>query len=164
MNQVTLRRGSLALAAMLAAAPLAAMAQQAPAPPPVTGVKPASPQSSADQRIQALRAQLHITDAQNQQWNAFAEAMRQNAASTDALFRKRASAAATMNALENMQSYAQVARAYADNTQALATAFEALYDVLSAQQKQTADALFRQDAKTIAQRQQSGQATQPGHY
>jgi protein CpxP len=156
MNQVYLRRGSLALAAVLVAASPAAIAQSAPPPPPVTGTKPASPQSAADQRIQALRAQLHITDAQTPQWNAFAEAMRENAASTDALFRKRASAAATMNALENMKSYAQVARAYADNTQALATAFEALYGVLSDQQKQTVDTLFRQDAAKIATRQQAG--------
>ena len=156
MNQVCLRRGSLALAAVLVAAPPVAIAQSAPSPPPVTGVKPPSPQSAADQRIQALREQLHITDAQTPQWDAFAEAMRENAASTDALFRRRALAAATMNALENMKSYTQVARAYADNTQALATAFEALYDVLTDQQKQTADALFRQDAAKIAARQQTG--------
>jgi hypothetical protein len=49
-----------------------------------------------------------------------------------------------MSALDNMKSYAQVARAYADNTENLSAAFEALYGVLSDQQKQTIDALFRQ--------------------
>jgi hypothetical protein len=52
-----------------------------------------------------------------------------------------------------MKSYAQIARAYADNTQALATAFEALYGVLTAQQKQTIDTLFRQDAQRTAAQQ-----------
>jgi periplasmic protein CpxP/Spy len=154
MNQAYLRRGLMAVAAMLIAVPSVSFAQPAP-PPPQTTAKPPSPQSEADQRIQALRAQLHITDTQTSQWDAFAQAMRTNAVSTDSLFRQRASAAATMNALDNMKSYAQVARAYADNTQALATAFEGLYDVLTPQQKQTVDTLFRQDAQRIAAQQQA---------
>ena len=101
-------------------------------------------QAAADQRIAALRAQLRITDAQAQAWNGFAQAMRNNAASTDALFRQRASTAARLSALDNMKSYAQVARAYADNTEALATAFEGLCGVLSDQQKLTVDTLFRE--------------------
>ena len=64
--------------------------------------------------------------------------------STDTLFRQRASTAQSMSALDNVKSYAQVARACADNTEKLSTAFEALYGVLSDQQKQTIDTLFRQ--------------------
>ncbi len=152
MNQRWLRRAALGLAAVLiATAPVAAQ-QFVPPPPPQTAATPPSPEAAADQRIQALRAQLHITDAQVPQWNAFAQVMRDNATKTDALFRQRASAAATMNALDNMKSYAAIARAYADNTEALATAFATLYGVLSAQQKQTVDTLFRQDAeRTTAQ-------------
>ena len=154
MNQACLRRTALAVAAVLIAVPYAATAQSVP-PPPQTATNPPSPQSAADQRIQALRTQLHITDAQMPQWNAFAQAMRDNATSTDALFRQRASAAASMSALDNMKSYAQVARAYADNTEALATAFEALYGVLADQQKQTIDTLFRQEASRTAAQQQT---------
>jgi hypothetical protein len=93
-----------------------------------------------------LQTELHITDAQAPQWSAFAQAMRDNATSTDALFRQRANATQSMNALDNMKSYAQVARAYADDTEKLSAAFEALYGVLSDQQKQTIDTLFRQQA------------------
>src|SRR5271156_6573310 len=151
MNQACLRRTALAVAAVLTAVPYTATAQSVP-PPPQTATNPPSPQSAADQRIQALRTQLHITDAQMPQWNAFAQAMRDNATSTDALFRQRAGAAASMSALDNMKSYAQVARAYADNTEALATAFEGLYGALSDQQKLTIDTLFRQEAiRTAAQ-------------
>jgi cytochrome c551/c552 len=156
MNQACLRRSGLIVAAALMAVPCVAAAQSAPPPPPqTTAPNPPSPQSAADQRIQALRTQLHITDAQVPQWDAFAQAMRNNATSTDALFRQRASAAAKMNALDNMKSYAQVARAYADNTEALATAFEALYGVLSDQQKQAIDTLFRQEAARTAAQQQT---------
>jgi protein CpxP len=138
-------RAMVAVAALLT--PLPVLAQSVPPPPPSsTPSAPASPQAAQDQRINALLAQLQITPAQQPQWNAFAQAMRDNATKTDALFRQRASSAATMSALENMQSYAQIARAYADATEALAQAFASLYAVLSDQQKQTVDGIFRQDA------------------
>ncbi len=89
------------------------------------------------------------------QWSTFAQALRDNAISTDALFRQRASAAQSMSALDNMKSYAQVARAYADNTENLSAAFEALYGVLSDQQKQTIDTLFRQQPAQSAGTQPS---------
>lgn len=138
------------LAALLLAGSGLANAQTQPTQPtqpqasPAPNTQPPSPQAAADQRISALQTQLRITPAQTPQWNAFAQAMRDNANSTDALFRQRAGAAATMTAVENMKSYAQVARAYADNTEALAQAFEALYGVLTPDQRQTVDTLFRQ--------------------
>jgi protein CpxP len=155
MNQACLCRAALAVAALLITVPPMAAAQSVPPPPPQTAANPPSPQTAADQRIQALRTQLHITDAQLPQWTAFAQTMRDNATSTDALFRRRAGAAATMSALDNMKSYAEVARAYADNTEALAKAFEALYGVLTDQQKQTIDTLFRQEAARTAAQQQT---------
>jgi hypothetical protein len=51
-----------------------------------------------------------------------------------------------MSATENMHSYAQIARAYAVNTERLASAFDSLYASLSDTQKQAADTLFRQQA------------------
>jgi periplasmic protein CpxP/Spy len=119
-----------------------ARAQTVPTPPPAAA--PASPQDAAEQRVRSLQAELHIIDAQMPQWSAFAQTMLENATSTDTLFRQRASTAQSMNAVDNMRSYAQVARAYADNTEKLSAAFEALYGVLSDQQRQTIDTLFRQ--------------------
>jgi len=77
--------------------------------------------------------------------------MRDNTARTDALFAQRAGGAATMTAVENMHSYADIARAYADNTARLSVAFDSLYAGLSDAQKRAADALFREQA-TEAQR------------
>jgi hypothetical protein len=104
-----------------------------------------------DQRIKMLQSQLGITEAQMPLWSAFSQAMRDNATATDALFTQRAGAVATMNAPDNMHSYAQIARAYADNTERLATAFDSLYASLSDTQKQAADMMFRQQATAAAQ-------------
>ena len=159
----TLARGA-ALAVLLApsiglaqsAAPLpptTAPAAPAPAATPPTGspAPSAATQAAADQRIKMLQSQLGITEAQMPLWSAFTQAMRDNAAATDALFTQRAGAVATMNAPDNMHSYAQIARAYAENTERLATAFDSLYASLSDTQKQAADTLFRQQATAAAQ-------------
>jgi cytochrome c551/c552 len=160
----SLARG-IALALLLA--PSIGLAQSVtPLPPTAAPTTPAAPaaasssssaapsaatQAAADQRIRTLQSQLGITEAQMPLWSAFAQAMRDNAAATDALFTQRASAVATMNATDNMHSYAQIARAYADNTERLATAFDSLYASLSDTQKQAADTLFRQQATAAAQ-------------
>ena len=159
----TLARGA-ALAVLLApsiglaqsAAPLpptTAPAAPAPAATPPTGspAPSAATQAAADQRIKMLQSQLGITEAQMPLWSAFTQAMRDNAAATDALFTQRAGAVATMNAPDNMHSYAQIARAYADNTERLATAFDSLYASLSDTQKRAADTLFRQQATAAVQ-------------
>jgi hypothetical protein len=118
---------------------------------PATPAPSAATQAAVDQRIRALQSQLGITEAQTPLWNAFAQAMRDNAASTDALFTQRANAVASMGAVDNMHSYAQIARAYADNTEHLATAFDSLYASLTDTQKQAADTLFRQQATAASQ-------------
>jgi periplasmic protein CpxP/Spy len=150
----TRRCGALAVALLLI--PLATVAQ-APPPPPMpttpTAPTPPTPEAAANSRLSALQAQLHITNAQMPQWNDFSQAMRQNAISTDALFRRRAQGVSGMSAVENMNSYAQIAQAYADNTKALAQAFESLYTALDPQQKQTIDSMFRQDAAKAASAQ-----------
>jgi catalase (peroxidase I) len=97
-----------------------------------------------DQRISTLQTRLAITPAQTTDWTAFAQAMRDNATSTNQLFQQRAQNAASMSAVDNMKSYAAIARSYADNTEKLADAFASLYGKLSAEQQKTADQLFRQ--------------------
>jgi hypothetical protein len=141
--------------------PPAASAAPSTGPPPAAAAAPAvaqpappspSPQVEAavDRRIEALRAELRITPAQMPLWTAFAQAMRENAQSTDALFAQRAGAVATMNAVDNMHDYARIARAYADNTERLAAAFDSLYASLSQTQKHAADTIFRQRATAAA--------------
>ena len=137
--------------------PAASVTAPAPAaaPSPATATPSPATQAAVDQRIRTLQSQLGITEAQTPLWSAFAQAMRDNAASTDALFTQRAANVSAMSAPDNMHSYAQIARAYADNTEHLATAFDSLYASLSDTQKQAADTLFRQQATTMAARPSS---------
>jgi hypothetical protein len=145
---------SLAQSASTAPVPQTAIVAPAASPsavPPASLAPSAATQAAVDQRIRALQSQLGITEAQMPLWTAFAQAMRDNAASTDALFAQRANAVASMSAVDNMHSYAQIARAYADNTERLSTAFDSLYASLTDTQKQAADTLFRQQAVAASQ-------------
>ncbi len=124
---------------------------QAPTASATSGAAQSATEKAADQRIQALKTELAITPEQTPLWNAFAQAMRDNAASTDQLFQRRATSVASMSAVDNMRSYAEIARDYANATERLSTAFDSLYASLSEPQKQAADSLFRQQAAAAAQ-------------
>jgi len=154
LNATLIRSAALAVLLVPSTGLTQSPVPAAPIPPsgaPTAAAPSAATQAAVDQRIRTLQSQLGITEAQMSLWSAFTQAMRDNAAATDALFAQRAGAVATMNAPENMRSYAQIARAYADNTERLATAFDSLYASLTDTQKQAADTLFRQQATAAAQ-------------
>jgi hypothetical protein len=115
-----------------------AYAQAAPSTPGATA------QATVEQRIQSLHTQLAITPQQEAPWEAFAQRMRDNASATERLAQQRGSAIPTMNAVDNMRSYARISHEYANSADRLTAAFEGLYAVLSPAQKQAADTLFRQ--------------------
>jgi hypothetical protein len=98
-------------------------------------------------RIKELHAQLRITPAEEPQWNEFAQAMRENARDMDQVFMQRAQQFPTMNAVQNMQSYEQIAEQHAQRVQKLVPAFEKLYDAMPDQQKRLADQVFRANAE-----------------
>jgi hypothetical protein len=159
MFTLSLARGIILAIPLVSTIALAQSAAPLPQPASPAAASPSSPpalstetQAAVDERIKMLQTQLGITEAQMALWSAFAQAMRENAAATDALFTQRAGSVMTMNATENMHSYAQIARAYADNTERLATAFDSLYASLSDTQKQAADTLFRQQASASPQK------------
>jgi hypothetical protein len=103
-------------------------------------------QQMAEQRIADLHKSLHITTAQQSQWDQFAQVMRDNAKDLDQAYQQRAATFDKMNAVDNMQSYAQIEQTRAQDMQKLVPAFQTLYNALSDQQKQEADALFRNQA------------------
>ena len=140
-----------ALVAVLAAAPGLALAQSASAPAapaePAASA-PASPAARAvemrvERRIRELHAELHITPAQKMPWDAFADVMRANARAIDEAAERRAAQLPTMNAVEDLKSYEQLAQQHVDRLQRLIPAFAALYDTMSPRQKETADRVFR---------------------
>jgi hypothetical protein len=120
----------------------------APPPPTPAAATPALPQAmeqKIDAHINMLHKQLGITQAEEPQWIQFAQVMHDNATAMHDAFETRGTRLADMNAADNMQSYADLARVHASNMQALATSFQKLYASLSDEQKQTADAVFRHE-------------------
>jgi hypothetical protein len=126
----------LAIAQTTQAAPPAASAPAASTPgtvamPPATtpATKPrahmaakrtTNPADRVEQHITSLHKTLGITAAEEPQWNQFAQVMRDNATAMMQGFQDRATKVSTMNAVDNMQSWAQIsaqrAQKIADDT------------------------------------------------
>jgi len=134
-------------------APPTAGAQKPPtATPPTTQDHGQKHADAVERRIADLHAQLKITDKQAKQWDAFAQTMRDNARKADEAFRERAQKLPTMSAPDAMKSYADLTETHADNMKKLSSAFSDLYDVMSPEQKQLADAMYRSPGKGGAPR------------
>lgn len=155
MTRLSIPRAAILAAAALPvlAMPVGAFAQTAaaptPAPPATASASTASatmPKAMAarvEEHIKQLHDQLGITAAEQPQWDQFAQVMRDNATQISQAFSDRGAKLDTMNAADNMQSYAQLSQVHATNMQKLASAFQSLYNSFPDQQKQTADAVFR---------------------
>jgi protein CpxP len=145
----TIRSSHFASAAIIALLALsaAALAQptQSPAPaappaaasPPMTSqpVPGKSMEERVENHIKQLHAQLQITPAEQPQWDQFAQVMRENARDMDQAFMQRAQQYPTMNAMQNMQSYEQMAEAHARHLQKLVPAFDNLYNAMPSSRK-----------------------------
>jgi hypothetical protein len=111
-------------------------------------------QAMVEKRITDMHRELQVTPAESSQWDQFAQVMRDNAKEIDQAYKDRADKLDSMSAVDNMQSYAQIEQLRAQQVQKLVPAFQTLYASLSDQQKQRADALFRnQAAREQAHRQ-----------
>jgi len=102
-----------------------------------------SMQALVERRITELHSRLHITPAQSQQWDQFAQVMRNNAKQMDQIYQERAQKFSTMSAVDNMQNFADIEQQRAQDMQKLVPAFQTLYASLSDQQKKAADQMFR---------------------
>ncbi len=158
------RLAPFALAALLSV-PATALAQPrqtaatqgTSTPPPAATASPmTAPGKNAEERVERhlreLHSQLQITPAEEPQWNEFASVMRENARDMDQAYMQRAQQFATMNALQNMQSYEQLAQEHAQHVQKLVPAFQKLYDAMPEQQKRVADQVFRANAERHIQK------------
>ncbi len=111
-----------------------------------------SPTERVEARIKALHEQLHITDAQEPQWNAVAQVMRDNAKAIEDLIKQRDQNIKTMNAMDDLRSYQALAEAHAEGLKKLVTVFGGLYDSMSDDQKKTADTVFRRSERRPSSR------------
>jgi hypothetical protein len=152
MRFITTNHITAAILAAALALPLAAWAGSDAAPAPAsTSAAPAEPaagnhRENVEQRIADMHAILHITQAQEPQWDSFSQVMLDNAQAMEAVLGKNGGTAATRTAKEIMQSYAEIAGLHAQNVQKLSTAFDTLYAGLTADQQKSADEMFRMKA------------------
>ena len=102
----------------------------------------ASRTDRAEARIKQLHDQLKITPAQEPQWNAVAQAMRDDAAAMQAAIAKRKQNRGSMTAVDDLRSYEEVTETHVAGLKKLIPAFQALYDTMSPEQKKNADAAF----------------------
>jgi hypothetical protein len=162
-------RAALPFALALALGISPALAQQTQASPPAaaTPAPAAAPKATAaapkaapgapssarvEEQITRLHRELAITPAEQPQWDAFVQVMRSNAQRLDALYAQRAQSAPSLNAVADMQSYAEIEQAHAESVQALVAPFQALYSAMSPAQQKTADAVFRNAAEHAGRR------------
>ena len=100
-------------------------------------------QARVEAHIKQLHTQLKITQAEDKDWNQFADVMRTNARDMQAAMQEREQQYPSMNALQNMESYQKLAETHAEHLQKLVSAFETLYNSLPDQQKKVADQVFK---------------------
>jgi periplasmic protein CpxP/Spy len=114
------------------------LAQGAPkAGAPKAQAQQQAPEQGVERQISELRKRLNITPQQQPQFDAFAQAMRQNAQTMEPLAQQQQGA--SHNAVEDLKAAAKFAEAEADALKRLLPPLQALYDSLSDQQKKTAD-------------------------
>jgi len=139
--------GAIALAGPAA---LAADATDAAGPGIVAPAAKPAPIDHINQRIVSLHDKLRITPAQEAQWSATAQAMRDNAKTMDALIKERSAAGKTMTAVDDLVSYEKLAAAHESGLKAFIPVFQTLYDSLAPDQKKSADEAFRDHGKAAS--------------
>jgi hypothetical protein len=93
-----------------------------------------------DSRLASMRTKFKITDEQMPQWNAFADAMRDNARRMTEMHEKMAPAA-SMSAPEHLDRMEKMTAGMMGMAQSTKAAFMPLYSVMSPEQKKEADNL-----------------------
>jgi periplasmic protein CpxP/Spy len=130
------------------------------AAPAASPSAPTNVEQRVEEHIRQLHVQLHITPAEQPDWDRFAGVMRENARAMDQEFALRREQFPKMNALQNMQSYEKMAEMHAQHLQKLVPAFENLYNSMPAEQKRLTDQVFREHAQPGRGRMQTGSSKQ----
>ena len=103
--------------------------------------QPAVQPQNAEANISALHQRLQITPAQESQFNAVANAMRENARAEASAPQRPAPGA---SAVDDLRAYIRYSEVELAGLKKMLPALEALYATLSPTQKRAADAAFRQ--------------------
>jgi periplasmic protein CpxP/Spy len=142
---------SLALAQEAKSIPAHEMIASASAPAATTEPAPMGTKSTpVEARIKELHNKLHITAAQQTQWDSLVEVMRDNAKTMMDLQKERGQDAKSMSAVDAVKSYAAVIDAHQAGMTKFVPAFEALYHSMSDSQKKIADTMFENKVITAS--------------
>jgi hypothetical protein len=126
------------------------LAQAATSPATTRSATATDKTDPVEARIRELHSKLHITAAQQTQWDNLVAVMRDNAKAMMDLQKQRGQDASGMNAVEAVKSYQSVIEAHKAGMAKFVPAFQALYDSMSDAQKKTADAMFSRKVRTSA--------------
>jgi protein CpxP len=122
-----------------------AQAATAPVAPTAAGaVAVESKGETVEQRITTLHAELKITPNEDADWNAVAQAMRENASNMDKLVAEgRTTAPQSMSAVDDLKMYQKFSQAHVDGLKNLISSFSTLYAAMPDAQKKIADGVFQ---------------------
>jgi periplasmic protein CpxP/Spy len=95
-----------------------------------------------EMHIKDLHAKLKITPAEETQWAAVAQTMRDSAKELDDAIDKREATINTATAIDNLNAYGDIAQAHTDSVKKLSAAFAPLYASMPDDQKMIADEVF----------------------
>ena len=98
--------------------------------------------AAVEKHIAELHRTLKITAAEESQWNEVAETMRMNARDLDRAIDARDANRGSATAIDDLNSYAEIAQVHANSVKKLAGAFSVLYAAMSTEQKVVADEAF----------------------
>ncbi|MFO1160773.1 MAG: Spy/CpxP family protein refolding chaperone [Reyranellaceae bacterium] len=135
--------GCLAGTAMITGAAVAQVSDQHKNEPPAAAAATSSKPETVEQRIATLKTALKITPDQESKWNGVAQAMRDNASKMEKLVAtKRAIPPEKTTAVDDLKTYQEFTEARLDGLKHLTSAFKALYDAMTPDQKKNADQVF----------------------
>ena len=124
-----------------------AYAQMPPAPSESTG-SPTKMDANRDMRVEKhirnLHERLKITAKEETLWSAVAKTMRDSTDDLDRVLDKRNALPNDASAMDDLNSYADVAQAHADSVKKLSMVFGPLYEAMPDNQRKLADGVFTQ--------------------
>jgi hypothetical protein len=97
---------------------------------------------NVEERIQTLHDKLKITAAEENDWKAVAQTMRDNESEIGQLISERHANGDAMSAVDDLQSYQKITQAHAEGLQKMISSFQPLYNDMSDSQKKNADQVF----------------------
>ncbi len=115
----------------------------------------ASDSASVETRIKELHDKLKISQTQEDLWGKVTQEMRDSAKAVHELAAARTKNAPTMSAIEDLKSYAEIAKLHAEGMSHFVEVFAPLYNNMSDDQKKNADEVFRGHKDARAKKHQA---------